>query len=266
MCLSWFKLKSPKKNGQKIIRMAAWPSQRSQISKIFHFHGIVIPNIWKNKTSSKPPTRSTSFPFPWLYHPLLPSIFVRQRQAANDAGALPHEVVGAEAHGAEVAVVRVPLDAGDLGSIHRFFLWGKMMVFQAMKDGLTHGEHNGAMFDDFGIVGHSWPKKLSCFGRVTLILIIPVRTVRSLWWCLKPVTHPLRRWFMVGKLRLVKTKWGEQPVTPWYNGEMMYFIQTIQTSNFEVYVGSRLHPPVITGLITHYIHYILLTQGISYTY
>ena len=29
------------------------------------------------------------------------------------------------------------------------------MAFQAMKNGLTHGEHNGAMFDDVGIVGHS---------------------------------------------------------------------------------------------------------------
>ena len=106
------------------------------------FH--VIPTIWKNKTSSKPPTRSTSFPFPWLYHPLLPSIFVRQRrQAANDAGALPHEVVGAEAHGAEVAVVWVPLDAGDLGLIHSFFV-GKNDGFSSHEKWLnTWGTQRG---------------------------------------------------------------------------------------------------------------------------
>ena len=42
---------------------------------------------------------------PWFSH---------RRRAADDAGALAHEVVGAEAHGAQVAVVRVPLDAGHL--------------------------------------------------------------------------------------------------------------------------------------------------------
>ena len=48
------------------------------------------------------------------------------RRGANDTRALPHEVVGSEAHGAQIAIVRIPFDTSDLeGGGSRLGVFGR---------------------------------------------------------------------------------------------------------------------------------------------